>query len=133
MAETSPLDGRLRRKGPPRDPALWWSRRKYYVVETLRFGYFLFWLWAWYGLVYRPMFPLWVRILIAIVLIFTNMEAPFFEKYEKAMNRYRKAEGLPDEYYEEFPWFRPEGEEGTTSGGEEEDEDRFGDHQRSEL
>lgn len=132
MVQAGPINDRLRRKGPPRDSALWWSRRKYYVVETLRFVYFLFWLWAWYGLVYRPRLPLWGRILIAIVLIFTKMEAPCFEKYEKAMNRYRKAEGLPDEYYEEFPWFRPEREEEKTASGGE-DEKRFGVHQRSEL
>jgi len=81
------------------------------VVETLVFAYLLFWFWAWFGLVYRPVFPLWVRILIAVFLIFTKPNAPFFEKYEKAMNRYRKAEGLPDEYYEEFPWFRPENDQ----------------------
>ncbi len=96
----------LRRKGPPRDRALWWSKRKYYTVEALRLGYTLFWLWGWYGLVYRPVFPLWVRVLIAVFPVFTKMEAPFFQSYEKAMNRYRKAEGLPDEYYEEFPWSR---------------------------
>jgi len=64
-----------------------WSRRRYYLTETALFIYFLFWLWAGYGVVYKWKLPLVLRIVIGIVLVFTKPEAPFFEPYEKAMKR----------------------------------------------
>jgi len=77
------------------NPGAWkpWSRRRYYVTETFLVVYTLFWLWAWYGIVYKADLPLAVRIMIGIVLAFARVEGPFFEPYEKAMKRMAKLRG----------------------------------------
>ena len=77
------------------EPKVWtpWSRRKYYAVQAILLGYFLFWLWAWYGIVYKAHLPLAVRILIGIVLFFTKPNGVFFEPYEKAMKRMARLRG----------------------------------------
>lgn len=79
------------------DPNTWmpWSRRRYYLTEVALLAYFLFWLWAWYGIVYKPRLPLIVRILIGIVLVFSNPSHIFFEPYEKAMKRMAKMKAPP--------------------------------------